>query len=72
MNSNLYTQDTFELNGRHAFIYLISTPIGDIYAVQYESPTKEIMTKLIDGSYDKALKAFRAACQKILKEGASA
>jgi hypothetical protein len=41
-NSNCFTQSENRINGRGAWHYLISTPIGDFHIVEYEKYEKPI------------------------------
>lgn len=67
MNSTTYTQEEMALqNGRHAWLYLVSTPINDIQVVQYEEPGFEIKTRLFYSDYDKALAYYKRICKKMV------
>lgn len=66
MNATVYTQMENIINGRHIWLYLIATPIGNIAVVDYEQPTKEIKRKLFNESYEKAEAYFESVCKKIV------
>ena len=67
MNASVYTQDEMILqNGRHAWLYLINSPIGNIWVIDYEEPTMEIKRRIIDGDIDKAQNYFRNICKKMI------
>lgn len=67
-NADFYTQRTAEINGRHVWFHLTSTPIGNIFAVQYEDNQMEIQTKLFFNDYSKAEKAFKSVATKIVND----
>ena len=63
---NLFTQKHNTINGRQIWLYLIDSPIGYIFIVDYEQPTKEIKRFLFDGDLDKAERKFNSICKCIL------
>lgn len=56
-----------KVDGRGIWLYQISTPIGDIYAVQFEYETKEIETSLSFNVKEKAEKAFVSYVEHIVQ-----
>lgn len=63
-----YTQNTFEIAGHHAWLYLIQSDIGNIFAVQYEEMGFEIHTDLILDNLETAEKKFRSVCRMMIKK----
>jgi hypothetical protein len=66
MNATVYTQRENTISGRKVWLYLISSPIGNIVVVDYEQPTKEIVRKMFDENYEQAEKYFDNICKKII------
>lgn len=66
MDAAVYTQRESTIYGRKIWLYLISSPIGNIAVVDYEQPGKEIVRKLFGDSYDKAENYYCKVCRKIL------
>ena len=67
MNATVYTQKENIINGRHIWLYLISSPIGRIIVVDYEeSGDPAIVRKLFNENYDKAEMYFDTVCRKII------
>ena len=66
--ANLYCQRENTINGRKAWLYLLQTSIGNIVAVEYETPLpeKEIKRKLYDEHYEEAERYFETICKKML------
>ena len=64
--AHLYLQRKNTINGMDIYFYLIQTAIGNICAVEYEEPTKELKRKLFDEHYADAEKYFEKVCKKIL------
>ena len=56
MNATVYTQKENTISGRKVWLWLISSPIGNIVVVDYEQPTKEIVRKIFDEHYEQAEK----------------
>ena len=65
-----YTKAENTINGRRAWLYHISTPIGHIYVVDYEQSGLEIKRKIIDADYDKARRYFNKVCRQLLNSSA--
>lgn len=64
--AELYLQRENIINGRHIWLFLLATSIGNIAIVDYEQPTKEIKRKLFDENYEKAEAYFESVCKKII------
>lgn len=64
--ANLYKQKEMNYNGRSAWLWLITTSIGNIEIVQYEKPSLEIAEKLFQEDYEKAEAYFEAICKKMV------
>ena len=64
--ANLYKQKEMTINGRAAWLWLISTAIGNIAIVQYEKPSKEIVGKLFSEHYEQAEAYFETICKKMV------
>ena len=64
--AKMYCQRENRINGRMAWLYLLQTSIGNIIAVEYEKPDKEIFRKLFDEHYEQAEKYFETICMKML------
>lgn len=65
-NSTYWLLDTMTLNERHVWLQVIESPIGNIYAVQYEKQHMEIETKLFYLDLDKADAYYKRVCKKIV------
>ena len=65
-NSTYYLFDAMTLNDRHVWFQVIDTPIGNIYAVQYEKPHMEIETKLFYSDLEKAESYYKRTCKKMV------
>lgn len=63
---NLYTQAHNTINGRGVWLYLLDSPIGYIFVVDYETPAKELKRFIWDGNRDKAERKFKSLCKGIL------
>lgn len=55
-------------NAYHVWLHLTSTPIGDIWIVQYEHLDMQIETFMFFNDYDKAMKKFKSCVNKLSKE----
>lgn len=67
MNATVYTQAENVINGRHVWLYLISSPIGNVAVVDYEEAgDPKIVRKIFDERYDKAEAYFDSVCRKII------
>ena len=64
--AKMYCQRENKISGRMAWLYLLQTSIGNIIAVEYEKPDKEIIRKLFDEHYEQAEKYFETVCMKML------
>lgn len=53
-------------NERHVWLQVIDSPIGSIYAVQYEKPHMELETKLFYDELDKAMTYYKRICKKMV------
>lgn len=63
--ANLYCQRENVINGRHVWLFLISTSIGNIAVVDYEGKDDPAITrKLFCESYEKAERYFESVCTK--------
>lgn len=66
--ANLYCQQETVINGRHVWLYLVSTSIGNICIVDYEGKTDPMITrKVFTEDYDKAERYFQTICMKKVK-----
>lgn len=66
--ANLYCQRENVINGRHVWLFLVSSSIGNIVIVDYEEKNDpKIIRKLFDENYDKAERYFETVCMKKLK-----
>ena len=67
-NSVQYTFDSMTLNDRHVWLNVIDTPIGNIYAVQYERPKpwSNVETKLFFSDLEKADAYYKKICKKMI------
>lgn len=65
-NAEFFTQQAAEINGRHIWFYMTTTPIGNILIVQYEDCDLEIQSLTFMNDYEKAEKAFKMVVKKIL------
>jgi hypothetical protein len=61
-----YTQQHNIIAGRNIWHHLIDSPIGHIHIVQYEKPSQEIVSFLIEADNDKAERKFASLCIAIL------
>lgn len=73
MNSNsdlwaaLYEQRSCVINGRHVWLYLIQSAIGNIAVVDYEvAGEMNIKRKLFEEHYDDAEKYFESVSRRML------
>lgn len=64
--ANLYCQKQAEINGRHVWLYLVASSVGNIALLQHEDRELMIYTKLYFDDYDKAERDFVKACKLIL------
>ena len=53
--------------GRNVWLYEISTPLGNLYIVQWEKSTLELEEKYFGRNYSKADKYAVSICKKILE-----
>ena len=67
MDTNFYTQAGCEINGRHVWFYLITSPIGDTEIIQYEMKSYEIKEYVFRGEYEKAEKKYQSLCLQMIK-----
>ena len=65
-NSTYYLFDAMTFNDRHVWFQVIDTPIGNIYAIQYEQPHMEIETKLFYSDLEKAESYYKRTCKKMV------
>lgn len=67
-NSTYYLFDAMTFNDRHVWFQVIDTPIGNIYAVQYEKPKPDgsIETKLFYSDLEKAESCYKRTCKKMV------
>lgn len=61
----LYTQQSSTINGRNVWHYLLDTPLGYIFVVEYEQPSKEIKRYIFDGDNDKATRKYSSLVKAI-------
>lgn len=66
--SKVFKQEEVVINGRHAWLYLVETEIGDFPIVQYEKESLELERKVYPwiGDYEKALKFYKQICKAML------
>lgn len=65
--ANLYCQRENVINGRHAWLWLIQTSIGNFAVVQYEhAGDPYIVEKIFREDYDKAEAYFETICKKMV------
>lgn len=63
--AHLNLQEHAVINGRNIWLYLISTSIGNFAVVEYEKKgDPEIVSKIIENDYDKAVSYFQSICRK--------
>lgn len=67
MEANFYTQNHSTINGRNIWLYLITSPIGNQFFIQYEQKDLQIDTIYIGESTEKAEKKFDAISVKMVK-----
>ena len=67
-NSTYYLFDSMTLNERHVWLQVIDSPIGNIYAVQYERPKPDmsIETKLFYNDLEKAEAYYKRTCKRMV------
>lgn len=66
--AELYCQRENTINGRHVWLYLLHTAIGNITIVDYEGNDDPAITrKIFDENYAKADKHFDSVCMKKIK-----
>ena len=63
---NFFTQAHNTINGRGIWMYLLDSPIGYIFVVEYEQLSKELKRFIFDGDHDKAERKFNSNCKGIL------
>lgn len=70
MNEEYFASLTLQkenvINKRKVFLYLISSSIGNIIAVEYEDKDYMLHRKLFDENYEKAEAYFDSVCRKKL------
>lgn len=67
MEAGCYTQRENTINGRKIWLYLISSPIGNIAVVDYEIARElTIVRKLFSEDYEKAERYFDNICRRII------
>lgn len=65
-NADVYVLNESIINGRKVALYAISSPLSDIYLVDYEKSTKEI-ERLFFTMIDEAEKRYNAILMQIIK-----
>ena len=66
--ANLFCQRENVINGRHVWLFLISSSIGNIAIVDYEGKGDPAITrKLFAEDYEKAERYFETVCTKKVK-----
>lgn len=67
-NSTYYLFDSMTFNDRHVWFQVIDSPIGNIYAVQYERPKPDMSldTKLFYCDLEKAEAYYKRVCKKMV------
>ena len=64
--ANMYEQKKATINGRNLWMYMIATAIGNLFVVEFEMQSKEIVRKIFDEDLEKADKYFKAACKMMI------
>lgn len=64
--ASLTLQQQAVINGRHVFLYLVSSGIGNIFVLQHEDKGLLLYTKLYFNDLDKAERDFSKTCKLIL------
>lgn len=64
--ANLYEQKKATIDGRNIWMYLIATAIGNLFVVEFELYSKELVRKIFDGDLADAERYFNYTCKKIL------
>lgn len=67
MNMEIYTQKESRINGHGVWLYLVDTPIANIFIVEYEELDKCLEHKLFDGDLERAEKEYNRVCNALLK-----
>lgn len=66
--SDFYQQKHNQINGRNVWLWLCSTPIGNIFLVQYEEKEQYLTTFTFYNDPDKAERKFKQICNRIINE----
>ena len=53
------------IDGRHVWLYVVSSPLAPIVFVEYEMPSHEIVRRFFDANIEKAEAFFSRVCSKI-------
>ena len=64
--ANMYEQKKATIDGRNIWMYLISTAIGNLFVVEFETQGKELVRKIFDDDLADAERYFNYTCKKIL------